>query len=95
MLHHVMFSETLEPEVKFQELTILSLDRPALILPIPFVPDSKGFAFALKDGSRYRLKFSFIVSDNIVSGLRYTNIVWKTGVKGIPYLLNLSNYFLS
>ncbi|KAL6000502.1 Rab GDP dissociation inhibitor alpha [Asimina triloba] len=73
--------ETLEPEVHISSLTILTPDRPELVLPIPFVPDSKGFAFGLKDGSPYRLKFTFIVSNNIVSGLKYTNTVWKTGVK--------------
>ncbi|XP_074584866.1 rho GDP-dissociation inhibitor 1-like [Curcuma longa] len=73
--------ETLDPDVKFHELIIVTPDRPDLVLPIPFVPDSKGFAFALKEGSRYRLKFSFIVANNIVSGLRYTNIVWKKGMK--------------
>ncbi|XP_065025979.1 rho GDP-dissociation inhibitor 1-like isoform X2 [Musa acuminata AAA Group] len=74
--------ETLEPDVNIQDLTILAPDRPDVVLPIPFVPDAKGFAFALKDGSRYRLKFTFTVSNNIVSGLRYTNTVWKTGMKG-------------
>ncbi|XP_074588156.1 rho GDP-dissociation inhibitor 1-like [Curcuma longa] len=73
--------EVLEPNVEFQALTILSSDRDDLVLPIPFVPDSKGFAFALKDGCRYRLKFSFTVTNNIVSGLRYTNTVWKAGVR--------------
>ncbi|KAK1259249.1 Rho GDP-dissociation inhibitor 1 [Acorus gramineus] len=73
--------ENAEPEVKIQSLTIISPDRPDLVLPIPFVPNAKGYAFGLKDGSRYRLKFSFIVSNNIVSGLKYTNTVWKTGVR--------------
>ncbi|XP_042489621.1 rho GDP-dissociation inhibitor 1-like [Macadamia integrifolia] len=73
--------ENAEPEVHILSLTILSPDRPDLVLPIPFVPNSKGFAFALKDGSRYRLKFSFVVSNNIVSGLKYTNTVWKTRVR--------------
>ncbi|CAL9125950.1 unnamed protein product [Musa textilis] len=73
--------ETLDPDVRIQDLTILTSERPDLVLPIPFVPDTKGFAFGLKDGSRYRLKFSFTVSNNIVSGLRYTNTVWKTGMK--------------
>ncbi|THU52311.1 hypothetical protein C4D60_Mb10t02670 [Musa balbisiana] len=74
--------EVLEPDVKIQDLTILTPDRPDLVLPIPFVPDAKGFAFALKDGSHYRLRFSFTVSDNIVSGLMYTNTVWKSGMRG-------------
>ncbi|KAF8402197.1 hypothetical protein HHK36_013149 [Tetracentron sinense] len=73
--------ENAEPEVQILSLSILSPGRPDLVFPIPFVPNSKGYAFSLKDGSRYRLKFSFIVSNNIVSGLKYTNIVWKTGVR--------------
>ncbi|OVA16217.1 RHO protein GDP dissociation inhibitor [Macleaya cordata] len=73
--------ETLEPDVQILSLTILSPDRPDLVLPIPFEPNAKGYAFSLKDGSRYHLKFSFRVSNNIVSGLKYTNTVWKTGVR--------------
>ncbi|PUZ66831.1 hypothetical protein GQ55_3G371400 [Panicum hallii var. hallii] len=73
--------ETAEPEVKVMNLTILSPGRPDLVLPIPFQADEKGYAFALKDGSPYSFRFSFIVSNNIVSGLKYTNIVWKTGVR--------------
>ena len=68
-------------------LTILSPGRPDLVLPIPFQADDKSYAFALKDGSPYSFRFSFIVSNNIVSGLKYTNTVWKTGVRGVctPY----------
>ncbi|MCL7049332.1 hypothetical protein MKW94_017812 [Papaver nudicaule] len=73
--------ETLEPQVQILSLTILSPDRPELVLPIPFEPNAKGYAFCLKDGSLYHLKFSFKVSNNIVSGLKYTNTVWKTGVR--------------
>ncbi|NP_001130459.1 Rho GDP-dissociation inhibitor 1 [Zea mays] len=73
--------ETAEPEVTVLDLTILSPGRPDLVLPIPFQADDKGYAFALKDGSPYSFRFSFVVSNNIVSGLKYTNTVWKTGVK--------------
>ncbi|RLM99291.1 rho GDP-dissociation inhibitor 1-like [Panicum miliaceum] len=73
--------ETAEPEVKVLDLTILSPGRPDLVLPIPFQADEKGYAFALKDGSPYSFRFSFIVSNNIVPGLKYTNTVWKTGVR--------------
>lgn len=73
--------ETAEPQVQILSLTILSPGRPDQVLPIPFTSNSKGYAFSLKDGSRYRLKFSFVVSNNIVSGLKYTNTVWKTGVR--------------
>ncbi|CAL9150437.1 rho GDP-dissociation inhibitor 1-like [Musa acuminata AAA Group] len=73
--------ENLEPEVKILSLSILSPGRPDIVLPLPVVPNSKGVWFTLKEGSHYRLKFAFAVSNNIVSGLRYTNTVWKTGVK--------------
>ncbi|KAE8770281.1 Rho GDP-dissociation inhibitor 1 [Hordeum vulgare] len=62
-------------------LTILAPGRPHLLLPIPFLPDDKGHAFALKDGTAYSFRFSFAVSNNIVSGLKYSHTVWKTGVR--------------
>eukprot|EP01018_Ginkgo_biloba_P006355 Gb_41790 [translate_table: standard] len=73
--------ERLEPDVKILSLGILSAGRPDLTLPIPFVPNSRGLSFTLKEGSRYSLKFCFSVRDNIVSGLTYTNTVWKSGVR--------------
>ncbi|WVZ22038.1 hypothetical protein V8G54_000582 [Vigna mungo] len=73
--------ENKEPEVKIVSLTIICPGRPDLILPIPFTYDAKKSIFILKEGSQYRLKFSFSVSNNIVSGLKYTNVVWKTGVR--------------
>ncbi|KAF8414195.1 hypothetical protein HHK36_002195 [Tetracentron sinense] len=73
--------ETLEPDVKILSLSILSPGRPDFVLPIPEVGNPKGLWFTLKEGSRYCLKFSFHVSNNIVSGLKYTNTVWKSGLK--------------
>ncbi|CAJ2677548.1 unnamed protein product [Trifolium pratense] len=73
--------EKIEPEVKIVSLTIICQGRPDLILPIPFTNDSKKTMFILKEGSQYKLKFSFTVSNNIVSGLKYTNVVWKTGIR--------------
>ncbi|KAK7368413.1 hypothetical protein VNO80_10438 [Phaseolus coccineus] len=73
--------ENKEPEVKIASLTIICPGRPDLILPIPFTSDAKKSIFTLKEGSQYRLKFSFTVSNNIVSGLKYNNVVWKTGVR--------------
>lgn len=73
--------ETLEPEVKILSLSIISPGRPNIVLPIPEDGKPKGLWFSLEEGSHYKLKFSFQVSNNIVSGLRYTNTVWKTGMK--------------
>ncbi|KAK7319019.1 hypothetical protein RJT34_03728 [Clitoria ternatea] len=73
--------ENKEPEVKIVNLTIICPGRPDLILSIPFTTDSKKSLFTLKEGSQYRLQFSFTVSNNIVSGLKYSNVVWKTGIR--------------
>ncbi|XWS15491.1 hypothetical protein CRYUN_Cryun34aG0005000 [Craigia yunnanensis] len=73
--------ETLEPEVKILTLAIKSPGRPDMVLPIPKDGKPKGLWFTLKEGSKYSLQFTFQVSNNIVSGLKYTNTVWKTGVK--------------
>ncbi|XP_073010082.1 rho GDP-dissociation inhibitor 1-like [Typha latifolia] len=73
--------ETLQPEVNILSLSILSPGRPDIFLALPVQPKSKGVWFTLKEGSHYKLKFTFSVSNNIVSGLRYTNTVWKTGIK--------------
>ncbi|XP_020215450.1 rho GDP-dissociation inhibitor 1 [Cajanus cajan] len=77
----VGLGESKDPEVKILSLTITSPDRPDLILPIPFTNDPKKSLFILKEGSKCRTKFTFTVSSNIVSGLKYTNLVWKTGVR--------------
>ncbi|XVE51014.1 hypothetical protein DITRI_Ditri02bG0004100 [Diplodiscus trichospermus] len=73
--------EKLEPEVKILSLAIKSPGRPDMVLPIPEDGKPKGSWFTLKEGSKYSLQFTFQVSNNIVSGLKYTNTVWKTGVK--------------
>ncbi|KAE8715602.1 Rho GDP-dissociation inhibitor 1 [Hibiscus syriacus] len=73
--------EKLEPDVKILSFAIKSPGRPDMVLPIPDNGKPKGPWFTLKEGSKYTLQFTFQVSNNIVSGLKYTNMVWKTGVK--------------
>ncbi|KAG5242363.1 rho GDP-dissociation inhibitor [Salix suchowensis] len=73
--------ETLEPEVKILSLEIKSPGRPDIVLSVPANGKPKGSWFTLKEGSRYSLQFTFQVQNNIVSGLKYSNTVWKTGVK--------------
>ncbi|KVI05527.1 Immunoglobulin E-set [Cynara cardunculus var. scolymus] len=62
-------AETLDPEVKILSLAIVSPGRPNLVLPIPDNGKIKGTWFTLKEGSRYTIKFTFQVHNNIVSGL--------------------------
>lgn len=73
--------ESLDPEVKILSLAIKSPGRADIFLPLPENKIPKGTWFTLKEGSRYSLKFTFQVSNNIVSGLKYSNTVWKTGLK--------------
>ncbi|KAL1805900.1 hypothetical protein ACET3Z_028968 [Daucus carota] len=73
--------ETLDPEVKILSLAIKSTGRSDIVLPIPESGNPKGPWFTLKEGSVYSLKFEFKVCNNIVSGLKYHNTVWKTGLK--------------
>ncbi|XP_054817816.1 rho GDP-dissociation inhibitor 1-like [Prosopis cineraria] len=73
--------ETLDPEVKITSLSIISAERDDIVLPVPEDGNPQGLWFTQKEGSHYRLKFTFQVSNNIVSGLKYTNTVWKTGLK--------------
>lgn len=73
--------ESLEPEVKILSLAIKTPSRPDIVLSVPENGRPKGSWFTLKEGSRYSLQFSFQVRNNIVSGLKYTNTVWKTGLK--------------
>ncbi|KAB1208686.1 Rho GDP-dissociation inhibitor 1 [Morella rubra] len=78
-LNHV--GEALDPDVKIVSLSIVSPGRSDIVLPIPEDGKPKGLWFTLKEGSKYHLKFSFEVRNNIVSGFKYTNTVWKTGIK--------------
>lgn len=89
-------SETHEPEVKILNLSIIAPDREDIVLSVPEDGKPKGLWFTLKEGSRYSLKFSFEVKNNIVSGLRYINTVWKTGVKGKtkPQYNNINDIFI-
>lgn len=78
----LVIAETLDPEVKILSLAIKSHGRDDILLQIPENGKVKGNWFTLKEGCRYSLQFAFLVNNNIVSGLKYTNTVWKTGVKG-------------
>ncbi|KAE8685243.1 Rho GDP-dissociation inhibitor 1 [Hibiscus syriacus] len=73
--------ETLDPVVKFISVAIVSPERPDIVLSIPEDGNRQRLWFTLKEDSHYRLKFSFQVGNNILSGLRYTNTVWKSGLR--------------
>lgn len=84
-------TENAEPDCKIVSLTLLSPDRPDLVLPLPFEENSKASVFTLKDGSHYKLRFTLTISNDLVVGLKYINTVWKKGVKGNTKYNSCSN----
>lgn len=72
----------MEPEVKFHSIGIISSDFGEISTPLPISEDqSKQILFTLHEGSEYHLKLTFSVLHNILSGLTYTNTVWKAGIQ--------------
>lgn len=72
----------MEPEVTFHSIGILSDDVGEINTPLP-IDESRSSCvlFTLREGSQYRLKLTFTVQHNIVSGLTYSNTVWKGGIQ--------------
>ncbi|KAA8548326.1 hypothetical protein F0562_000010 [Nyssa sinensis] len=73
--------ESKDPKVQILSLSIQCPGRPDIVFPSQIASNAKASLFTLKEGTRYRLKICFTVSNNIVSGLAYTNTVWKTGIR--------------
>ncbi|XP_062100151.1 rho GDP-dissociation inhibitor 1-like [Humulus lupulus] len=67
-----------EPEVKFHSIGIIFDDFGEIITSLPVNENERNnVLFTLKEGSHYWLKLTFSVLHNIVSGLIYSNTVWK------------------
>ncbi|KAJ4967804.1 hypothetical protein NE237_014505 [Protea cynaroides] len=70
----------MEPEVTFHSIGIISEDLGEMNTPLPLdASQSNRVLFTLREGSQYQLKLTFTVQHNIVSGLSYSNTVWKGG----------------
>ncbi|XP_042513896.1 rho GDP-dissociation inhibitor 1-like isoform X2 [Macadamia integrifolia] len=68
----------MEPEVTFHSIGIISEELGEMNTPLPIDDDqSNRILFTLREGSLYRMKLTFTVKNNIVSGLAYSNTVWK------------------
>lgn len=77
----------MEPEVKFRSIGIISDELGEIDTPLPVDANQSGrVLFTLKEGSQYRLKLTFSVLHNIVSGLTYSNTVRKAGLQGAESL---------
>lgn len=72
--------EKMEPEVTFLYLVIVPYGHQEISLSLPLQKSASDIAFTLKEGCKYSLKFTFMVRNNIVSGLVYESRVWKSGL---------------
>ncbi|KAL2470196.1 Rho GDP-dissociation inhibitor 1 [Abeliophyllum distichum] len=79
-------------DVRVLSLTIICPGRPEIVLSHPFVSTPKSSLFTLKEGTKYQLKFSFMVYNNVVSGLQYMNTLWKSGIRVDRSKLMLGNF---
>ncbi|KAK1260775.1 Rho GDP-dissociation inhibitor 1 [Acorus gramineus] len=70
-------NDQMEPEVTFHSIGIISEGRAEVDTPLPVDENQNLLLFTLREGAQYRLKLAFIVRHNIVSGLAYSNMVWK------------------
>ncbi|XP_021722224.1 rho GDP-dissociation inhibitor 1-like [Chenopodium quinoa] len=71
-----------EPEVTFHSIGIISNDLGENNTPLPLdESQASNVLFSLKEGSQYRFKLAFTVKYNIVSGLTYSNTVWRAGIQ--------------
>ncbi|XP_077229532.1 rho GDP-dissociation inhibitor 1-like isoform X2 [Tasmannia lanceolata] len=71
------FNGQMQPEVTFHSIGIIVEDRAEITTPLPINENQSHVLFTLKEGSRYRLKLTFCVQHNIISGFTYSNTVWK------------------
>ncbi|KAL8486932.1 hypothetical protein ACS0TY_023113 [Phlomoides rotata] len=66
--------------------------RAEIELSQPFISSPKVYLFTLKEGTRYSLNFSFIVSNKPVSDLKYDNTLWKAGIRVDRCTVKLGTY---
>uniref|UniRef100_A0A7N0ZWC1 Rho GDP-dissociation inhibitor 1 n=1 Tax=Kalanchoe fedtschenkoi TaxID=63787 RepID=A0A7N0ZWC1_KALFE len=83
LLGAVALDDHRDPEVKFHSIGIvLDDDSGEITTPLPVDESLSGrVMFSLAEGSKYQLKLTFTVLHNLVSGLTYSNTVWKAGVQ--------------
>ena len=66
------------PQVNLLSMSIVSPGRLDMDITLRSLSSTyKNHLFTLKEGSKYKLKFTFMVKHNIVSGLTYVHTVWK------------------
>ncbi|KAJ0963686.1 hypothetical protein J5N97_028808 [Dioscorea zingiberensis] len=74
--------DQMEPEVTFYSIAVLSDGDLIENITLSALSENQPrVLFALREGSSYCLQLRFSVLHNIVSGLAYTNTVWKGGMR--------------
>lgn len=59
-----------------QDIVFSNLDNPAVLAKLKETP------FTLKEGCKYKIKLTFRVQHDIVTGLKHGNYVYKIGIRG-------------
>eukprot|EP01132_Coremiostelium_polycephalum_P003670 gene3670-4570_t len=70
--------------VVVKELSILFEDRPEIVYPLETkeqIAEMKNKPFVLKENCHYKIRITFIVQHDIVSGLKNTNYVYRKGIR--------------
>jgi Rho GDP-dissociation inhibitor len=58
------------------DIVFSNLDNPAVLAKLKDTP------FTLKEGCKYKIKLTFRVQHDIVTGLKYGNYIYKIGIRG-------------
>ena len=58
------------------DIVFYNLDDPAVLAKLKDTP------FTLKEGCKYKIKLTFRVQHDIVTGLKYGNYIYKIGIRG-------------
>ena len=75
-------------KVVIKKLTILFEDRPGGNLEFPMETDAdvnnlKNAAIIFKEGANFKIRVDFKVQHEIVSGLKYTNQIYRKGIRAV------------
>ncbi|KAK4483366.1 hypothetical protein RD792_010552 [Penstemon davidsonii] len=85
VLERLDISSSRKADVEIVGLSIICPGRPEISLSQPFISSPKACLFTLKEGTKYRLKFSFIVSNKIVTVDRCTLKLGTFSPRENPY----------
>lgn len=78
----VIIDEKNQNKVIIQKISLLAEGRDEVSIDLTKTPEEiKKESFTIKEGCKYRMKMYFYVQREIVSGLKYQQKVYKSGIK--------------